>query len=297
MSSTGAQLNDRTRVVAARCRLPCAILVFGLASCYRLGAKDIFEVSFRPPSAETLASLSDQQHRLRTLRIATSRPVSAYWDQGDGARGVLIFFDGNGYGAEAALRRLLVPARALHLDLIAFDYYDEGQSRPSMMEMRAIGDALFDAAQSLPTPAARTVFVGGHSLGATFALTTAIDRPVAGVFVAAPVTTGVAMIHHDLWYSRLVWLRPDSDYRQFDNLALAPKVRAPTIMFGSDGDKGLPPTFTDAVYRALPPGVVKREVILKGVAHSEYFAREAFWREVSDFFKLASAGPFVGYIR
>jgi hypothetical protein len=86
------------------------------------------------------------------LHIATPRPVSAYWDQSDSAQGVLIFFDGNGYGAEAALRRLLVPTRALHLELIAFNYYDEGQSRPSMAEMRAIGDALFDAAQAFRHP-------------------------------------------------------------------------------------------------------------------------------------------------
>jgi hypothetical protein len=105
------------------------------------------------------------------------------------------------------------------------------------------------------------------------------------------------MIHHQLPYSRLVWLRPDTDYRQFDNLALAPKVRVRTIVVGSDGDKSLPPTFTDAVYRALPASVVTREVVLSRVAHSDYFAQEEFWSELRDFFNLSAAGPFVGYIR
>jgi pimeloyl-ACP methyl ester carboxylesterase len=139
--------------------------------------------------------------------------------------------------------------------------------------------------------------LGGHSLGATFALATAVDRPASGLFLAAPTTTGVAMIQHQLPYSRLVWLRPDSDYRQFDNLALAPRVRTRTIVFGSDGDKALPPEFTSTVYAALSSEVVKKEVILTHVQHSEYFAQERFWREISDFFDLRSVGPFVGYIR
>jgi predicted alpha/beta hydrolase family esterase len=208
-----------------------------------------------------------------------------------------LFFDGNGYGAEAALRRLLIPARALHLDLIVFNYYDRGQPRPSMQEMRGICDALYDRAATVPTPAGHRVYIGGHSLGATFALFTAADRPVTGVFLAAPVTTGVAMLHHQLPVTRLVWLRPDDDYRQFNNLSLAQSVHAPTVVFGSDGDEALPPTFTHAVYAALPSTIVKQEVILSGVPHSEYFAQEIFWRHVSAFFALPVTGPLVGYIR
>jgi hypothetical protein len=136
------------------------------ADCYRLGKGDIFAVPFAPISATTLSRLSDQHRHVRTIHVAATRPVSAYWDQGDSAQGVLIFFDGNGYGGEAALRRLLVPARALGLDLIAFNYYDQGQAQPSMAEMRRIGDALYDAARELPTSAAGRIYVGGHSLGA-----------------------------------------------------------------------------------------------------------------------------------
>jgi pimeloyl-ACP methyl ester carboxylesterase len=267
------------------------------SSCYRLRKEDIFAVPFTRISATTLAALSDQHHHVRIMRIPAARSVSAYWDQGDTARGVLIFFDGNGYGAEAALRRLLVPSRALGLDLIAFNYYDQGQPRPSMAEMRRIGDALYDAASELPTFAGRRIYLGGHSLGATFALATAIDRPASGLFLAAPVTTGVAMVRHQLPFSRLIWLRPDSDYKQFNNLVLAPNVHTRTIVFGSDGDKALPPTFTNAVYRALSNAVAKKEVILPSAQHSEYFAQEQFWREISDFFGLPSTGPFVGYIR
>jgi hypothetical protein len=105
------------------------------------------------------------------------------------------------------------------------------------------------------------------------------------------------MIRHQLPYSRLVWLRADSDYKQLDNLALAPNVHVQTIVFGSDGDKQLPPKFTNTVYGALSSGVVKKEVILTNVQHSEYFAQDRFWREIGDFFDLPSSGPLVGYIR
>jgi pimeloyl-ACP methyl ester carboxylesterase len=289
----------RTAAVCGALRLMVTALVgLGLTGCYTLTKKDIFEVSFLPPTPATIAALSDAQHTLTPLEItAAGRPVSAYWDHGEASRGVLIFFCGNGYGAEAALRRMLIPARALGLDLVVFDYYDQGQTAPSMSDMRAVETALYDAATRLPTPAARSIFVGGHSLGATFALETAAEHPTAGVFVAAPATTGLEMIRYQLPYSRLAWLRPDEDYRRFDSVAAARRVHGRVIVFGSDGDKDLPPRFTDRVFAALPTEDVRKEVILKGVSHSEYFAEERVWRELASFFELPVNGNLVGYIR
>src|SRR6185437_4312751 len=116
-----------------------------LGGCYTLDRRDIFEVAFKPPSAAALSGLSDADHRVRPLTITGfARPISAYWDDGRDARGFLIFFNGNGYGAEAALRRMLVPARKLHLDLVVFDYFDEGQPAPTIAETQKLGDALYD---------------------------------------------------------------------------------------------------------------------------------------------------------
>lgn len=286
------------RRASLRLGLAIAAASLALGGCYTLDRRDMFEVSFRPVTAATLDGLSDAHHRVKPLPVVVDgRVVSAYWDDGDDARAMLVFFDGNGYGAEAAMRRLLIPARALGLDLVTFNYYDQGQPAPSWDEMRRIGRALFDAAAAQPTPAARRILVGGHSLGATFALALAGDRPAAGVFVAAPMTTGVAMVHHQLPLTRLVWLRPDADYAQFDNLRLAARVRVPTLVTGSDGDKALPPPFTDQVFAALPATTTKREVIIHGTPHSQYFARPAFWRAVAEFFQLPASGPAVGYIR
>jgi pimeloyl-ACP methyl ester carboxylesterase len=299
----GSQCATRSRVGSypgnhrAAFRVVAAALLASSAGCYHLGAKDIFEVAFHPIADSTRAGLLDAHHHVRPLSVPAAPSLSAYWDDGDNPRGVLLFFNGNGYGAEAAMRRMLVPARALGLDLVVFNYYDVGHQRPSMTEMRRISDALFDAIQVLPSPAARRVFAGGHSLGAAFALATAMDRPVAGVFLAAPATTGIAMLHHQFWYTRAVQLRPDHEYAQFDNLALAPAVRAPTLVVGSTGDRSLPPAFTDQVFSGLSSAIRKRKLILDGVAHLEYFAREEFWRAVSEFFGLTTDGPLVGYLK
>jgi pimeloyl-ACP methyl ester carboxylesterase len=268
-----------------------------VASCYTLTKKDIFEVSFRPLSAATLVALSDEHHVVERLPVAdVDPPISAYWDHGDSSSSMLIFFNGNGYGAEPALRRLLVPARKLGLDLIVFNYYDQGQSVPSMEHIRSAAQALFATATRLPTPAAKSIFVGGHSLGATFALDTAVRDPVEGVFVAAPATTGVAMIKYQLWYSRFARLRPDEDYRQFDNIALAKRVHRKIIVFGSEGDTDLPPKFTREVFAALPADDKRKLVILANSPHSEYFRQEEFWYGLKIFFGLNGTGPFVGYL-
>lgn len=284
-----------TRAFLVAVGLVCG-LTATMSACYPLGAKDIFEVPFAPLPAPRLAELSDAHHHVRPLRTPGAPSGSAYWDEGDGARGILLFFTGNGYGADAALRRLLVPARALGLDLVVFNYYDEGEPRPTMADVRRRGDALFDVASSLPTPASRTIYVAGHSLGATFALSTAADRAVSGLILVAPATTGVAMVRHQVPLARLVWLRPDSDYSQFNNLVLAPHVRAPTLVVGSTGDSRLPPAFTHAVIAALPRGIRKSEIILPGVSHAAYFASDGFWRAASAFFDLPVAGALVGTV-
>src|SRR5476649_2937273 len=211
-----------------------ALICVSVPSCYTLTRKDIFEVAFQPIPAATLVALSDEHHIVERLPVADVRPpLSAYWDHGDSSPSILIFFNGNGYGAERALRRLLIPTRKMGLDLIVFNYYDQGQRVPSMSHVRAAAQALFAAATTLPTPAAKSIFVGGHSLGATFALDTAVNNPVEGVFIAAPATTGVAMIKYQLWYSRFARLLPDEDYRQFDNIALARRLHRKIIVFGS----------------------------------------------------------------
>jgi pimeloyl-ACP methyl ester carboxylesterase len=281
----------------ALCGVAIALAGLSLGGCYTLDQRDIFEVAFKPVEPATLAQLSDARHQVKPLPAALGgRAVSAYWDDGRDAKGVLLFFNGNGYGAEAALRRLLVPARALKLDLVVFNYCDEGQPVPSMTEMRRIAQALYVAAGALPTPAARKVYVGGHSLGATFALDLAASDPVAGAFVAAPATTGVAMVRHQLPLSRLAWLRPDGEYGQFDNLTIARQVRAPILVVGSQKDVDLPPAFTDQVFAAIPAATLKREVILTDATHSAYLGRETFWREVAGFLLLPSDGPLVGYL-
>jgi pimeloyl-ACP methyl ester carboxylesterase len=295
MTSYSAAMALRASAIAGAAVAVLAALA--LAGCYTLSKRDIFEVAFQPLSPASLAELSDAQHRVKPLPLSVDgRTVSAYWDDGEGARGVLLFFNGNGYGAEVAMRRLLTPARALGLDLVVFNYSDRGAPTPSMAEMRRVDQALYEAAAALPTPAAKAIFVGGHSLGATFALDVAAKDPVAGAFVAAPATTGLAMIHYQIPPSQFVRLRPDADYRQFDNLALAARVRAPILVVGSDRDEALPPAFTHRVYDALPADTERRELILPDAAHGEYFSHESFWRAVAGFFGLRPAGPLVGYL-
>jgi pimeloyl-ACP methyl ester carboxylesterase len=256
-----------------------------LGGCYTLSNRDLFEVSFAPLSQMDIRTLSDDNHHIRPLHVSVGdRVVSAYVDESPDAQGTLIFFDGNGYGAKTALKTLLARTRARHLDLLVFNYYDQGQSVPEFTVMRRISQALVDKAASLPGKAGEVLFAGGHSLGATFALDIASDPRLTASFVAAPATTGVAMIHHQLWYSRFAWLRQTDDYRNFNDLQIAAKARVPVIVFGADGDRDLPPHFTDKVFAALPGGLRKREVILTGIDHTGYLTDDKLWTEVDAFF-------------
>jgi hypothetical protein len=277
----------------------CALMssVASISGCYTLHSADTFEVAFDPIPAGVLASLSDADHALQILPLHVGdRSFSAYWDRGRDSKGVLVFFNGNGYGAEVAARRILVPARSLGLDLVVLNYFDRGTPVPTVTQMREVARALCDAARQLPFPAAQRVYVGGHSLGATFVLDVASNDWLAGAFAAAPMTTGIAMLHHQLPLTRFALLRADAEYRQLDNVALAGHVRTKILVVGSDGDKDLPPSFTQTVFSALPTGLTKRELILHGVSHAGYLAQREFWADVSRFFELPVRGDLVRYL-
>jgi pimeloyl-ACP methyl ester carboxylesterase len=254
---------------------------------FHLNQKHVFPVAFKPVDPAALRSLSDETHALRQLAIQDSGiEISAYADRCDSAKGYLIFFNGSGYGAEPALKRLLTPVRALDLNLVAFNYYDSGQPAPSVTQMRSVAQALYRTVAALPDAAAQSIYVGGHSLGASFALDVAGQKPVKGVLLVGPSTDPIEQNVRDFRPLR-VRIIPDDEVKQLNNIELAKAVTAKTILFGSQGDKDTPPAFTSKMLAALP-GTAKRLVIFDDVKHSDYFLQAKLWHETAAFFGLTT---------
>jgi hypothetical protein len=255
-----------------------------LSGCYDLDQSDVFSAGFQPLDAAMMGDLSNETHHVRPLPLTVSgRAFSAYCDCSDAPHGFLIFFAGSGYGAEPALRVLSPRTRALGLDLVAFNYRDDGTPAPAVAEIEAAGAALYD----LVKPAGRPIFVGGHSLGTSFALALAGSRPVQGVLLAGPDTNPVeGNDYRNLPLSWVLRFRPDDQVRRLDNEALAHAVTAPTIIFTSNRDEDAPPVFARKIDGALPAATLKRLVVFEEDTHAGYFRDLKLWQETARFFGL-----------
>lgn len=212
--------------------------------------------------------------------------MAAYYVRHPGDRGVLIFFGGSGNQVDVAIRGLDARTRALDLDLVVFSYYyQQGEAVPSVAEVRARSRAVYAAVRSLRTPAARSIYLLGHSLGGWFALDVAASEPVQGLALAGAETTSAEVIHRtDAPWANFVAIRPDEDAKQLDAARYAPHVRARTLVFTSNQDEAVPAAVGRELFGLLPAATPKRLIVLDGVSHGRYFLSEEFWRQFAAFF-------------
>ena len=276
------------RVIAAgaSCGLLCA--------CVGLGKKDAFPVAGKPLELPSLQALLDQHGTVRPLQVsAGGHPVTAYYVRHPGARGVLIFYGGSGNEIAAPIKVLGKRTESLGLDLAVFSYYQQGEEIPSVATARAEAKAVHDAVAALHTPASRSVYLIGYSLGGWFALDVAAGENVRGLALVGAETTPAEVIHRTYApWANVVAIRPDDDARQLDASLYASRVQTRTLVVTSTQDEAVPAAVGQKLFGMLPAATPKRLVVLEGVSHGRYFLSEEFWRQFAGFFGLdARGGP------
>ncbi len=259
-----------------------------LAACVGLDKKDAFPVAGAPLQLPALQTLSGPDGTVRPLPVsANGHPVTAYYVRHPNARGVLIFFGGSGNQVDAAIKGFSGRTAALGLDLAVFSYYQQGEPVPTVTQVRAEARAVYDAVKAMHTPASRSVYLLGHSLGGWFALDVAASEKVRGLALAGAETTPAEVIRRtDAPWADLVAIRPDADARQLDASRYAPRVHAPALVVTSHQDEAVPAVVGQELFVMLPATTPKRLVVLDGVTHGRYFLSDKFWAEFSDFFDL-----------
>ena len=260
-----------------------------LGSCVRLSKQDAFPVASQPRALSSLQALVGQGGKVHPLGVATGgHPVTAYYVQHPKSRGVLLFFGGSGNEIEAPLKVLSKRTAALGLDLVVFSYYQEGEELPSVTAVRAESRAVYTAVRALPTPAARSVYLLGYSLGGWFALDVAAGESVRGLALVGAETTPAEVIHRTYApWANVVAIRPDADAKQLDASLYAAQVRTPTLVVTSRQDEAVPAAVGQEIFGLLPVATPKHLVILEGVSHGRYFLAGEFWGQFAGFFGLS----------
>lgn len=190
-------------------------------------------------------------------------------------RPYLLFFYGSNEDITVERKRLAYLARALDLNVVAFDYRGYGFSGAHVDPAAMRSDALsaYDAVSSMApsTP----VIVYGYSVGAEFAIHVAANRSVAGLILQAPPASAeelaAASRQHDVpSFARwAITLRLDEETRAV--LQGAREIRssaAPLLILQGSADEVVPPDQAQEVLTASAARE-KRLVIVPGAHHND----------------------------
>jgi Prolyl oligopeptidase family len=260
-------------------KVMATVLIGSVAACYTVRNEDMFPIRKSPLSDAQLAALSMGGVRVERFALQQDSSVDAYIARVPDARGIVVFFGGNGNEVTGVFPNLLPHLEQMHLDLIVMNYWAPDQHQPNADSIRIAANRLIaEAIEISPGP----VCVMGHSVGAWFALDAAGRKDVSGVVLAAVGTTpsDLTIAQAGIWRPFLWHSAQDESLGLLDGIQLAGKAVTPVLVVTSTEDTDIPARLSTEVYNALPPTLEKHLLTLHGVSHGGYFRSAELWDAV-----------------
>jgi hypothetical protein len=161
-------------------KVMATVFIGSVAACYTVRNEDMFPIRKSPLSDSQLAALSIGGVRVERFALQQDSSVDAYIARVPDARGIVVFFGGNGNEVTRVFPNLLPHLEQLHLDLVVMNYWATDQRQPNADSIRIAANRLIaEAIEISPGP----VCVMGHSVGAWFALDAASRRTFQALFL------------------------------------------------------------------------------------------------------------------
>lgn len=252
--------------------LVAAALLGGCAAAWLAQERLIFypqpvaATAYLPADAKPLEVVATDGSRLHGwMRAASTTPAPA-----------VIYFGGN---AEEVSGTLADPRWPRDWTIVAINYRGYGRSEGAPGESALVADALVihDTIAARPDVDARGIIAFGRSLGTGVAVKLAAARPVAGVILASPYDSLVALGRvHFPWLPVSLILR-----HRFDSAADAPRVQVPLLAIVAENDSIVPRERSEALYDAWAGP--KSWLVVPATDHNTLSGPEAFWSDVAGF--------------
>lgn len=188
----------------------------------------------------------------------------------------ILYFGGN---AEEVSWTIADPRWPRDWTVVAVNYRGYGTSggEPGERALSADALAIFDAVARRPDIDPARVVAFGRSLGTGVATYLAAHRPVAGVVLASPYDSLVAMGRtHYPWLPVGLLLR-----HRFDSASHAGSLSMPLLAIVAEHDPIIPEARSRALYDAWAGP--RTWVVVPGTDHNSLAAPEAFWTAIAAF--------------
>ncbi len=223
------------------------------------------------PAAGTRVPVGDTTFSLPMSDGTTLRG----WVVNPGRERAVVYFGGNGEGLDWLVPEL--PARLPEHTayLVAYRGYGASDGRPSQSALTEDAVAVLDhVAASHP---AAPVDVIGRSLGTGVAMQVAVRRSLENLVLVTPFNSAVAVSRAHLRWFPANWLLAD----KWDSEAVAPRVRARTLIVRAGRDTVIPASLTEQLVTALasPPEIH----YLATRDHNDVAEDSTFWPTIAAF--------------
>jgi uncharacterized protein len=188
------------------------------------------------------------------------------------ARGVVLYFGGNGY----TIGRFGAPVAAvfapLGVDLMIVDHrgYGMSEGRPTVAALESDSLAAFDYLAALPGVDRARIIVHGQSLGSFTAGHIAARRPTAGVVLESTITSA------EQWAAMMMGEGATiaDALRGRGNLRYMRRIEEPLLLLVGADDRVTPASFSQTLFDAsLLPAGRKMLAVVPGAGHNDALAR------------------------
>jgi pimeloyl-ACP methyl ester carboxylesterase len=215
-----------------------------------------------------------------TVPTADAQQLEAFIIAGEAASRCVLYFHGNAGNISQRLPQVQTLASLTRTTVLAISYRGYGASTgtPSERGIYRDGEAALRYAREELGFAEADIFLCGVSLGTAVAVEVAQDRPLAGLILVTPMTSGRDLAR-DHGRGGMAWLAGGA----FASLTKVPRLRAPALVLHGPEDEVIPYAQGLRLFEAIP--TPKRFVAIHGARHNNiaYADPHRFWTAIEDF--------------
>jgi hypothetical protein len=198
------------------------------------------------------------------------------------SKDLLIYFHGNGENIDQKLAELDL-LRNMGVNVLGVEYrgYSGCSGKPSEKGIYLDGDAALKyACDSLGFSLGR-IIICGRSIGTAVAVNVSQSKPLAGVILITPMTTG-----KNLAKAYGLWILEPFIGDPFDNLGKAARITSPVLIIHGTGDGVIPYRMGRKLYETLK--CPKKFVTIEGGHHNdlEFVDSTAYWNSIEAFIRM-----------
>lgn len=261
------------------------VLAGGLLLMTAFGQKIVEQMAFFPESG-VQADLAAFSADIETVYLTTADGVkiSAFWLPRPDTRRAVLYFHGNAGNASHRLPDAVeLWSRGMSVLLLDYRGYGLSDGRPTEKGIYLDGEAGLKYLTDDLDYRLEEVVVLGRSIGSTVAVHVARDRPLAGVVLVSPLSSG-----RDVAKQQGLGLFIPLIGHPFDNLAKITRVASPVMVLHGAIDDVLNPGMGERLHAAAPNG--RGFYLLAGRGHNDISSNNPQYFELVTGF-IAEVGP------